>query len=168
MPPTSLLSFCAAFNPPAAAIGHSLMASATPAASIYQTIDPRLTQTTLLAQPTLSMVIWDFLMIHACIFYFFSWSQLDSPPPQKLLLCGGILLVVSNCYCLLKYWCTLFDCLFEAGSGSHGVSSETWTEWMWCAHQSINIYFLLLFWNLLFCHHFSSYIYHSCHTLDLD
>ncbi|XWS16723.1 hypothetical protein CRYUN_Cryun33cG0002300 [Craigia yunnanensis] len=52
-----------AFNPPAAAIGHSLIASAsnlnigvvTPAASIYQTIDPRLTQTTLLAQPTLGV-----------------------------------------------------------------------------------------------------------------
>ncbi|XP_022749302.1 zinc finger CCCH domain-containing protein 37 isoform X2 [Durio zibethinus] len=50
-----------AFNPPAAAIGHSLIASAnnlnigvvTPASSLYQTIDPRLSQTTLLAQQTL-------------------------------------------------------------------------------------------------------------------
>ncbi|XP_017980656.1 PREDICTED: zinc finger CCCH domain-containing protein 37 isoform X2 [Theobroma cacao] len=49
-----------AFNPPAAVLGHSLVASAsnlnigvvTPAASIYQTIDPRLGQSTLLAQPT--------------------------------------------------------------------------------------------------------------------
>ncbi|XVF57063.1 hypothetical protein PTKIN_Ptkin06aG0173400 [Pterospermum kingtungense] len=45
-----------AFNPPAAAIGHSLIASATPAASIYQAIDPRLTQSTLLAQSTLPML----------------------------------------------------------------------------------------------------------------
>ena len=74
MPYTSFLSFYAAFNPPAAAIGHSLIASAsnlnigavTPAASIYQTIDPRLTQTTLLAQPT---VMGDFLLfLHVTFF----------------------------------------------------------------------------------------------------
>lgn len=69
VPNTSLLSSCAAFNPPAAVLGHSLVASAsnlnigvvTPAASIYQTIDPRLGQSTLLAQPTFPTVNGDFL-----------------------------------------------------------------------------------------------------------
>ncbi|MFQ6650364.1 hypothetical protein Gotur_023225, partial [Gossypium turneri] len=57
-----------AFVPPVA-LGHSLIASASnlnigvvnPASSLYQTIDPRLSQTTLLAQQTMPTVMRDFM-----------------------------------------------------------------------------------------------------------
>lgn len=57
------LDFCAVINPPAAAVGHPIVASpatnlnigvVNPAASIYQTIDPRL------AQPTVN---WKLLLL---------------------------------------------------------------------------------------------------------
>lgn len=65
--------FCAVINPPAAAVGHPIVASpatnlnigvVNPAASIYQTIDPRL------VQPTVN---WKLLLLDVFFFFFLSW-----------------------------------------------------------------------------------------------